>query len=113
MIVHSLMADCVRKIFKNIKFSDNGSNAREREEKTYMMFLDYLDECEKGMSKRTDFCMLHFFCLENYADINFSEYGQDTEKSNDELQSEESVDKRGLLIIKYELIIHYCCHASL
>ena len=47
VLVHAI--DDIRKIFKTVRFSEEGSNAREREQNAYMMFLDYLDECEKGM----------------------------------------------------------------
>lgn len=40
----------LRKIFVDIRFSERGSNAREVEEKTYMLFLDYLEECEQAQS---------------------------------------------------------------
>ncbi len=49
IIIILLLTDCVRKIFKAIEFSEKGSNAREKEETTYMMFLDYLHECERGI----------------------------------------------------------------
>ena len=45
----SIPIDGIRKIFKTVRFSEEGSNAREKEQNSYMMFLDYLDECEKGM----------------------------------------------------------------
>ena len=32
----------------DVRFSERGSNAREKEESAYMMFLDYLEECEQG-----------------------------------------------------------------
>ena len=44
------MIDVVRKMFKKVQFSESGSNARVKEESAYMMFLEYLDECEKGTS---------------------------------------------------------------
>ena len=40
--------DIVRKLFIDIKFSEKGSNARQREENTYMFFVDYLEACERG-----------------------------------------------------------------
>ena len=43
------LTDYIRKIFKIIRFSEEGSNAYAREQNSYMMFLEYLDECEKGM----------------------------------------------------------------
>ena len=36
-------------MFKKVHFSEDGSNDRVKEESAYMMFLDYLDECEKGI----------------------------------------------------------------
>lgn len=33
-------------MLKDIKFSEQGSSAREREEATYMHFLRYLQNCE-------------------------------------------------------------------
>ena len=45
----SIPIDGIRKIFKTVRFSEECSNAREKEQNSYMMFLDYLDECEKGM----------------------------------------------------------------
>ena len=38
----------VRQVFKNIRFSEKGTNARIKEQKPYMMFLQYLNGCEKG-----------------------------------------------------------------
>ncbi len=43
-----LYVDTVRKLFKHVKFSEAGSNDRQKEEDAYMYFLDYLDGCEKG-----------------------------------------------------------------
>ena len=40
--------DNVRKAFSKIKFSEQGSNARTREENSYMYFLECLGICEKG-----------------------------------------------------------------
>ena len=36
-------------MFKKVQFSEEGSNDRVKEEGAYMMFLEYLDECEKGI----------------------------------------------------------------
>ena len=44
-----ILCRCSRKIFKVVKFSENGSNARNREENANMLFLDYLDVCGKGI----------------------------------------------------------------
>ena len=40
--------DVVHKVFREIKFSEQRSNHRTREENSYMYFLEYLDICEKG-----------------------------------------------------------------
>ena len=51
-------------IFKNIKYSEWGSNMRRKEEETFSMFVDSLDECEKGKSKFDDVAEQHIkFCL--------------------------------------------------
>ena len=39
-----ITVDEVRKLFKNVKFSEAGSNSRDREENAYMDFLRYLDD---------------------------------------------------------------------
>ena len=36
------------KLFKSVDYSDVGSNNRKKEEDTFSLFIDYLDECEKG-----------------------------------------------------------------
>ena len=43
------LSDYIRKLFKIIRFKEEGSNAHAREQNSYMMFLEYLDECEKGV----------------------------------------------------------------
>lgn len=43
-------ADYVRNVFKNIKFSEKGSNAYVREQNAFMMLVDYLEECETGIT---------------------------------------------------------------
>ena len=49
MYIHVLpISDDFRKLFVDVRFSERGSNAREKEESVYMMFLDYLEECEQG-----------------------------------------------------------------
>lgn len=40
------------KMFTKIVFSDKGSNERSHEENTYIMFLDYLEKCERGKTKK-------------------------------------------------------------
>ena len=54
---NSCMIDIVRRVFTKVRFSEDGSNARVKEESAYMMFLEYLDECEKRYSMIT--YMLH------------------------------------------------------
>ena len=41
--------DGIRKLFK-VRFSEEGSNAKIKEQNAYMMFIDYLEDCEKGES---------------------------------------------------------------
>ena len=41
--------DSIRKLFTEVRFSEAGTNARTREEAAYMHFVDYLDDCERGM----------------------------------------------------------------
>ena len=48
MLLYVIHADSMRKMFENIHFSEKGYTAREKEENAYMMFLNYLDECENG-----------------------------------------------------------------
>lgn len=40
--------DIIIEIFKEVRYSESGSNDRIKEEATYALFIDYLDECEKG-----------------------------------------------------------------
>lgn len=51
IVVDQLMhpIDVVRKVFGKVRFSEEGSNARIKEQSAYMMFIEYLEECEKGM----------------------------------------------------------------
>ena len=39
-------------MFKSVRYSEKGSNDRESEERVYMYFMDYLDDCEKGYTKK-------------------------------------------------------------
>ena len=41
--------DSIRKLFTEVRFSEAGTTARTREEAAYMHFVDYLDDCERGM----------------------------------------------------------------
>ena len=40
--------DQILKIFQRVEYSLAGSNRRQEEEDTFSLFIDYLDECEKG-----------------------------------------------------------------
>ena len=35
-------------MFTVVKFSENGSNSRDKEEAAYMFFVNYMDDCEGG-----------------------------------------------------------------
>ncbi len=35
-------------MFKQVIYSEKGSNERSKEENTFIMFLDYLEKCERG-----------------------------------------------------------------
>ena len=35
-------------MFKHVCYSDKGTNARVKEEQTYMFFIDFMEECELG-----------------------------------------------------------------
>ena len=41
--------DGVWKLFK-VRFLEEGSNAKIKEQNAYMMFMHYLEDCEKGES---------------------------------------------------------------
>ena len=47
-VCYLLIAEQVLAIFKSIGYSERGSNMRKKED-TFSMFVDYLDECEKGV----------------------------------------------------------------
>lgn len=47
MYVHGV-TDSMRKLFKEVHFSERGSNSRIKEKATYMTFVDYLEECGTG-----------------------------------------------------------------
>ncbi len=42
----------IRTLFKDIKYSEAGSNDKENEELTYVLFVDYLEECEEGVLQK-------------------------------------------------------------
>lgn len=44
-----MYTDTIRNMFTKVKFSENGTNARFNEENAYMFFIDYLEDCEKGI----------------------------------------------------------------
>ena len=54
-----------RNLFKVIKYSDHGSNARTKEEQTYMYFIDFLEECETGMHIVT-FIYIYIYVLQEH-----------------------------------------------
>lgn len=60
-------SDDIRTMFKVIRYSEKGSNEREREEAAYMYFVDYLDDCEKGrksiIPNNGKICSIHCQCL--------------------------------------------------
>jgi len=43
--------DLIRNMFTIIKYSEKGTTERFNEEATYINFVRYLDECEKGRNK--------------------------------------------------------------
>ena len=46
----SLLADTIRKVFTEVRFSEKGTNDREHEERAFMYFVNYLEDCESGVS---------------------------------------------------------------
>ena len=49
MVLHYYYCiDTLRKMFTRVIYSEKGTNQRQKEENTYMMFLEYLDKCEEG-----------------------------------------------------------------
>ena len=40
--------DKLRKMFQTVKYSERGSNEYSRETATFMMFIDFLEDCERG-----------------------------------------------------------------
>lgn len=46
--VFAVDTDSIRKLFSLIKFSEKGSNDRECEERAFMFFINYLEDCEKS-----------------------------------------------------------------
>jgi hypothetical protein len=49
-----LTADIVRKLFIIIRYSVEGSNERQKENRAYMYFIDYLDDCEDVSNQLND-----------------------------------------------------------
>ena len=43
-----VFSDDFRKMFKQVHYSDTGTNARTKEEQAYMFFIDILEECEQS-----------------------------------------------------------------
>ena len=46
IIVYFPLAEIVKTLFTKIHFSEQGSNERNVEEATYMLFMDFLHDCE-------------------------------------------------------------------
>ena len=46
MTNNSYVVDDIRKLFTDVKYSEMGCNDRAREEATFILFVDYLDDCE-------------------------------------------------------------------
>ena len=42
-----VFSDDFRKMFKQVHYSDTGTNARTKEEQAYMFFIDTLEECKQ------------------------------------------------------------------
>ena len=38
----------IRKMFKTVRYSEKGTNERIKEEETFVFFMNYLEDCEKG-----------------------------------------------------------------
>ena len=51
--------DTIRKLFTEVRYSEAGTNARMREENVYMFFVDYLDDCERGIYVHITSCNCH------------------------------------------------------
>lgn len=45
-----LTTDTIRNLFTEIKYSEQGTNDRVHEEEAFMFFIDYMDDCERGMT---------------------------------------------------------------
>ena len=56
-----MFTDDFQKLFKRILHSDPGTNARAKEEQTYMFFIDFLEECEIG--EMSVMCLMIFISL--------------------------------------------------
>ena len=49
MVLHYYYCiDTLKKMFTRVIYSEKGTNRGQKEENTYMMFLEYLDKCEEG-----------------------------------------------------------------
>ena len=48
-IIYCFFTEMFRHLFKVVKYADQGSNARTREEQTYMYFIEFLEDCETGI----------------------------------------------------------------
>lgn len=52
-VIKMLYVDQLWQMFTDIKFSPKGSSGRDKEEATYMFFLNYLEDCEKEINSKT------------------------------------------------------------
>ena len=45
-----MIADYIRRMFTEIRYSEVGTTERTKEEQSFMFFfIDYLDDCERGI----------------------------------------------------------------
>ena len=47
IIVSYNLAEIIRNLFRTIRYSEQGSNERKKEELTYIFFVNYLEEYEE------------------------------------------------------------------
>lgn len=63
-----LTPDDIRELLADIKFSEKGSSARQKEEATYIYFIDYLEECERATEGQETVCegIVDLPCILNF-----------------------------------------------
>ncbi len=49
-LFETCFSDSVRELFTEVRFSEKGTNARMSEERTFMFFISYLEQCEETCS---------------------------------------------------------------